>query len=109
MGTRIDENEPLLGRYNGDSQSDNRTVRRRSFGKACDRIWAFAQTKTAKMMMKCSLAYLIGSLATLVGWPLWWNCSESLADLLRPLRTCSGIMKANIWYVYRRYMEVRSC
>jgi hypothetical protein len=49
------------------------------------------------MVLKCSLAYFIGSLATCAAPEVLLELNaEECADLLHPFRICSGIMMENI-------------
>ncbi|KAI5776623.1 Fusaric acid resistance protein-like-domain-containing protein [Geopyxis carbonaria] len=60
-----DENTPLINGRNARRNSQS-SIRERDFRQMCSNFWKFLNSKKARMVIKCSLAYFLGSLATFV-------------------------------------------
>lgn len=59
------ESTPLINdRY---VRRNSQTIPESNFRRMCSTFWDFLNSKKARMVIKCSLAYFLGSLATFVG------------------------------------------
>ncbi|PGH19061.1 hypothetical protein AJ79_00095 [Helicocarpus griseus UAMH5409] len=118
----LDEREPLLGRRSLSPQTKSKSVWGRCYQRALNLIYAlylFTISETGKGVLKCSIAYLIGTLATFVpaiaavlGHMDGKHMVATITVYFHPARTRGSMILATMYaflaFIYAAFISVTS-